>query len=186
MLLLIDNYDSFTFNLVQAFESLGMRTMVKTNDAINAEAVKALKPEGLVISPGPGRPSSAGNSESIIEAWWQKIPILGVCLGHQCIGSVFKTGLRRARPIIHGKTSLIFHTGRSLFEKIPSPFPAARYHSLSLKAVPSGFEKSAWTDSGEIMAIRHYSRPLFGLQFHPESFLTPLGNTILENFLNVL
>jgi len=186
VILIIDNYDSFTYNLVQAFETLGVTTMVKSNDLVAAKEIYALKPAGLVISPGPGRPSGAGNSNSIIAEWQQKIPILGVCLGHQCIGSVFKTGLRQARPIMHGKTSLIHHNGQALFKKIPSPFQAARYHSLSLKAVPAGFERTAWTENGEIMAIRHKNNSVFGLQFHPESFLTPLGNKILENFINVL
>tara|TARA_Y100000031_G_C8203851_1_gene377610 strand:+ start:353 stop:910 length:558 start_codon:yes stop_codon:yes gene_type:complete len=185
LILLIDNYDSFTWNLVQALEVLGEKVLVVSNDKVNSDAIQNLAPDRIVISPGPGTPDHSGNSIQIIRDWWQKIPILGVCLGHQCIGSVFGSSICPAKKILHGKTSLIHHSQNGIFEYIPSPFQAARYHSLSVNIVPNEFGKSAWTNDGEIMAIAHREKPVFGVQFHPESFLTPLGSKILENFLNV-
>ena len=185
MILLIDNYDSFTWNLVQAIEMLGENVKVVSNDQINSDAVRDINPDRIVISPGPGTPENAGNSNQLIKDWWQKKPILGVCLGHQCIASVFGSSIVQAKQILHGRTSLIHHSQARIFEYIPSPFQAARYHSLSIESVPEGFEKSAWTNDGEIMGIFHKDKPIVGVQFHPESFLTPLGSRIMENFLNV-
>lgn len=185
MILIVDNYDSFTWNLVQAIEILGEKTSVVSNNEIQSELVKEISPSKMVISPGPGAPKDAGNSSQIIKEWWKKIPILGVCLGHQCIGSVFGSSIVPAKKITHGKTSQIYHNQSGLFGNTPSPFQAARYHSLSVNTVPKKFKKSAWTNDGEIMAIAHQEKPVFGVQFHPESFLTPVGSKILENFLNV-
>ncbi|MBN4081077.1 aminodeoxychorismate/anthranilate synthase component II [Caldithrix abyssi] len=185
MILLVDNYDSFTWNLVQAMEMLGGEVLVKQNDQIDFQDVSDLKPDHIVISPGPGRPANSGNANQIIKALLDKNPILGVCLGHQCIGSILGVDVVQSKRILHGKTSLIHHDQTGLFEQVPSPFQAARYHSLSLEAVPDHFEKTAWTNDGEIMAITHKRLPVFGVQFHPESFLTPMGSKILENFLNV-
>tara|TARA_Y100000590_G_scaffold387350_1_gene460818 strand:- start:1739 stop:2290 length:552 start_codon:yes stop_codon:yes gene_type:complete len=183
MILLVDNYDSFTYNLVQAVESLGASITVKQND--DKIKLDVLAPEKIIISPGPGTPKNSGISNKIIEKAVGQIPILGVCLGHQCIGSVFGVSVRQSKQILHGKTSLIHHDHSGLFFNVPSPFQAARYHSLSLASVPIEFHKTAWTNDGEIMGIQHESLPLFGIQFHPESFLTPMGSNILENFLNV-
>jgi anthranilate synthase/aminodeoxychorismate synthase-like glutamine amidotransferase len=183
MILLIDNYDSFTWNLVQAIESLGADVMVKQNDD-NFDLEKP-NPEKIIISPGPGTPADSGNSKQIIQQFINQKPILGVCLGHQCIGSVFGVNIQQSKRILHGKTSLIHHNQTGLFNGIPSPFQGARYHSLSLDSVPNRFLKTAWTNDGEIMGIQHESLPIFGVQFHPESFLTPMGNKILENFLDV-
>lgn len=185
MILIIDNYDSFTWNLVQAIETLGGRVNVKANDKLTLINVSELNPDKIIISPGPGRPKDAGFSNQIIKNLWTNIPMLGVCLGHQCIGEVFGAKVVQSKRIVHGKTSLIHHNQDSLFKGIPSPFQGARYHSLSLNAVPKGFTGTAWTNDGEIMAIEHIKKPVFGIQFHPESFLTPMGYHILENFLNV-
>ena len=182
-ILLIDNYDSFTYNLVQAIESLDATAKVKQND--DKIDMVELSPDKVIISPGPGTPADSGNSKQIIQTCTDKMPILGVCLGHQCIGSVFGVGVKQSKRILHGKTSLIHHNHTSLFKNVPSPFKAARYHSLSLESIPEGFLKTAWTNDGEIMGIQHESLPVFGVQFHPESFLTPMGSKILENFLNV-
>jgi len=181
-LLLIDNYDSFTYNLVQLIESLGASVTVKQNDAdIN---LQELLPEKIIISPGPGTPTDAGNSKYVIQHALNKIPILGVCLGHQCIGELFGVAVQQSKRILHGKTSLIHHTNSGIFKDIPSPFQGARYHSLSLDSIPNQFMKSAWTNDGEIMGIQHDSLPVYGVQFHPESFLTPMGSKIMENFLH--
>ncbi len=163
---------------------LGTKVVVKASDQINFNDIESLKPERIIISPGPGKPSDAGNSCTIIEAFAERLPILGVCLGHQCIGAVFGANVQPAKRILHGKTSLIHHNQTDLFADLPTPFQAARYHSLAIDAVPDSFEKSAWTNDGEIMAIRHKSKPLFGVQFHPESFFTPMGSSLLENFLH--
>lgn len=181
-LLLIDNYDSFTYNLVQLVESLGVSVIVKQND--DEIILNEILPDKLIISPGPGTPDSAGNSKQVIQDCFHQIPILGVCLGHQCLGSVFGVNVKQSKRILHGKTSLIHHDYSILFTDVPSPFQAARYHSLSLESVPKGFRKTAWTNDNEIMGIQHELLPVFGVQFHPESFLTPLGSKILENFLN--
>jgi len=185
MILLVDNYDSFTWNLVQALESLGGEVLVKYHDNLNKDFITELNPSHIVISPGPGRPDPAGSTNNIIKNWWKKTPILGICLGHQYIGSVFGADIVQSRQILHGKTSLIHHRKIGIFKNIPTPFHGARYHSLSLDAVPDGFTQTAWTSDGEIMGIAHKEKQLFGLQFHPESFLTPLGSLLLENFIRV-
>ncbi|MBL51295.1 MAG: anthranilate/aminodeoxychorismate synthase component II [Candidatus Marinimicrobia bacterium] len=183
MILLIDNYDSFTYNLAQLIESFGETVQVIQNDTnINLDE---FLPEKIIISPGPGTPSESGISKQIIQEYMNKQPILGVCLGHQCIGEVFGSTVKSSQRILHGKASLIHHMNSGIFKGIPSPFQAARYHSLSLDSVPENFFKTAWTNDHEIMGIQHEALPLFGVQFHPESFLTPMGPKILENFLNV-
>lgn len=184
MILIIDNYDSFTWNLVQSIELLGKTVIVKHNDSITVSDVDKMNPSRIIISPGPGTPIDSGISVHIIHQFMHRIPILGVCLGHQCIGSVFDVGIRQSTKILHGKTSLIHHNTIGLLKGIPTPFQAARYHSLSLESVPNDFYKTAWTNDGEIMGIQHKSFNLYGVQFHPESFLTPVGSHILENFLN--
>ena len=183
MILLIDNYDSFTWNLVQCLETLGATVTVIQND-VSPDLTK-LNPDKIIISPGPGTPVDSGNSNQIIQQFMNQKPILGVCLGHQCVGSVFGVDIQQSKRILHRKTSLIHHDQSELFEAIPSPFQAARYHSLSLESVPPGFHKTSWTNDDEIMGIQHESLPIFGVQFHPESFLTPMGSKILENFLHV-
>jgi anthranilate synthase/aminodeoxychorismate synthase-like glutamine amidotransferase len=184
MILIIDNYDSFTYNLYQLFETLGAHARVAANDDITVDGIRALRPEALVISPGPKRPSDSGISREAVERFYRDIPVLGVCLGHQCIAEVFGAQTVHARSILHGKTSDVYHDGISIFRDVPSPFDAARYHSLSISGVPEDFVRSAWADDGEIMGIRHRSFPLFGIQFHPESFMTPEGALIIGNFLD--
>jgi len=184
MVLLINNYDSFTWNLVQAIEILGESVIVKDNDQILSNDISKLNPNRILISPGPGTPKDAGVSNLVIQTFWETIPILGVCLGHQCIGQIFGSKIIPSKQILHGKTSLIHHDQSGLFKNIPSPFQGARYHSLSLNTIPQNFQKSAWTNDGEIMAMAHKEKPVFGVQFHPESFLTPVGSKVLENFLN--
>ena len=183
MILLIDYFDSFTLNLVQCLETLGATVTVIQND-VSPDLTK-LNPDKIIISPGPGTPVDSGNSNQIIQQFMNQKPILGVCLGHQCIGSVFGVDIRQSKRILHGKTSLIHHNQSGLFNGIQSPFQGARYHSLSLESIPNGFHKTAWTNDDEIMGIQHESLPIFGVQFHPESFLTPMGSKILENFLHV-
>ncbi len=185
MILVIDNYDSFTWNLVQAVEHLGSGVIVKENDKITSNDIDKLNPDKIIISPGPGTPKDAGISNHIIKRYWNDIPILGICLGHQSIGEVFGSIAILSKQILHGKTSLIHHNESDLFKGIPSPFQAARYHSLSLNELPTDFTRTAWTNDHEIMAITHFDKPVFGVQFHPESFLTPMGYHIFENFLNV-
>ena len=183
MILFIDNYDSFTYNLVQAVESLGFSTMVIQND--NKINLDDLNPDKIIISPGPGKPENSGISIKVIEKAKRETPILGICLGHQCIGSVYGASICQSNEILHGQTSMIHHKKTGLFSNLPSPFQAARYHSLALESVPEKFNKTAWSNDEEIMGIQHKSLPLFGVQFHPESFLTTVGSKILENFLNV-
>lgn len=185
MLLMIDNYDSFTYNLVQYFGELGQQVRVFRNDAITLEGIAKLDPEMIVISPGPGRPRDAGISRAVIEHFKGVYPLLGVCLGHQSIGEVFGATVVRAGRIMHGKTSAVFHDGKTLFKKLPQPFDATRYHSLILKkeSLPDCFAVSAWTDQGEIMGIRHRQYLIEGIQFHPESVLTGCGRQLLGNFL---
>lgn len=200
--LLIDNDDSFTWNLWQLIESLGVRCTVRRNDEISLQEVKAMRPDRIVLSPGPGGPRDARVSLDILKAI--AFPILGVCLGHQCIAHVFggENSVERAPKVMHGKTSDIFHEGKSILRGVPSPFEGARYHSLVVTSVPEGFEMLCWTNSlGHsehelaateikmkkkkfIMGLRHKSLPLFGLQFHPESFLTEHGTTMMKNFLS--
>ena len=185
-ILMIDNYDSFTFNLVQYFGILGANIKVCRNDKISLMDIEEMKPLKIVISPGPGRPADAGISNSLIKHFYKKIPILGVCLGHQCIGEVFGAEIINSGVVVHGKTSLIYHDGKTIFKGLDNPFRAARYHSLIIKkdTIPSSFEISANTEDDIIMGIRHRKYKLEGIQFHPESFLTPLGIKILENFLS--
>ena len=185
-ILMIDNYDSFTFNLVQYFGILGAKIKVCRNDKINLSDIEEIKPLRIVISPGPGRPEDAGISNSLIKHFYKEIPILGVCLGHQCIGEVFGAEIINSGIVVHGKTSLIYHDGKTIFKGLGNPFRAARYHSLIIKkdTIPSSFEISASTEDDIIMGIRHRKYKLEGIQFHPESFLTPLGIKMLENFLS--
>ena len=183
MILIIDNYDSFTYNLYQQIEALGKKTLIFQHDKISLEKIKKLKPEKIIISPGPKRPEGAGISKAVVQEFYTKIPILGVCLGHECIGQFFGSRVIHAKKIYHGKTSKIYHDKSKLFQKIPNPFIAARYHSLVLDKVPTGFKLTAWTSNKEIMAIEHDKYPLFGIQFHTESFLTDQGDKLIHNFL---
>jgi anthranilate synthase/aminodeoxychorismate synthase-like glutamine amidotransferase len=185
MILLIDNYDSFTYNLYQLIESLGGKTQVYRNDQISISDIKRYNPEKIIISPGPKAPKNAGICEGVIREYYQKIPILGVCLGHQCLGTVFGANVIRAQRQIHGQSSNIFHGGFGIFENIPTPFQAARYHSLVIDKVPEDFILTASDKNNEIMAIQHRQLPLFGVQFHPESFMTSFGSQLMTNFLNV-
>ncbi|MBN2072850.1 MAG: aminodeoxychorismate/anthranilate synthase component II [Actinobacteria bacterium] len=186
-ILMIDNYDSFTFNLVQFLGILGENIKVRRNDRITLREIEDMAPARIVISPGPGRPVDAGISKELIRYFYQKIPILGVCLGHQCIGEVFGAEVISSGTVVHGKTSLIYHDGKTIFSGIDNPFEAARYHSLILKkdTIPSFLKVTASTDSGIVMGVRHKDFPLEGIQFHPESFLTHCGMKLLENFINL-
>ena len=185
MLLVLDNYDSFTYNLVQYFGELGADLIVKRNDEITIEEIDALKPEKICISPGPCTPREAGISNEVIRTFGPTTPILGVCLGHQCIGDVFGGAVVRAERLMHGKTSPILHDGKGVFAGLPSPFEATRYHSLIVRrdSVPDTLEVSAETAEKEIMGLRHREYPVHGVQFHPESILTPEGKGLLRNFL---
>lgn len=189
MLLLIDNYDSFTFNLARYFSELGEEVEVIRNDQISCQQIADMAPEYLVFSPGPCTPNEAGITLGAIEQFAGKIPILGVCLGHQAIGQVFGGKVIRAKHIMHGKTSMLEHQSQGLFENVPNPFQATRYHSLILESqsLPDELIPTAWCNQfsePELMALRHRSLPVYGVQFHPESLLTPNGHTILQNFLN--
>lgn len=186
MILLIDNYDSFVYNLAQYVGELGWQPEVYRNDAITPDQIEELQPTHIVISPGPGTPLDAGVSNDVISRFGGVIPILGVCLGHQCIGQSYGGEIVRAEPPMHGKTSLLHHDGRTVFTDVPSPFPGGRYHSLIIErdTCPSCLEVSAWTDEGVIMGVRHNKYVVEGIQFHPESILTDVGHAILENFLN--
>ena len=183
MILVIDNYDSFTYNLVQLIESLGYETKVFANDQITVNDIKNMKPEKIIISPGPGTPEDAGISIAVVKHFYKKIPILGVCLGHQCIGVYFGANLIHAKKIMHGKTSAVRHGSKGLFQNMPNEFTVARYHSLAIDDVKSPLRVTARSEDGTIMAIEHENYPVFGVQFHPESFLTQDGETILRNFL---
>lgn len=185
MILVIDNYDSFVYNLVQYLEELGKKTEVYRNDKISLLEIEKREPEAIVISPGPGRPENAGMSNQIIEHFASRIPILGVCLGHQSIAQVFGAKIVRARNLMHGKTSLVYHYGKDIYQGIENPFLATRYHSLIIKndTLPDCLIKTAWTDQEEIMGIRHRECPVWGMQFHPESILTEVGKKLLKNFL---
>ena len=187
MLLMIDNYDSFVYNLVQYFGELKQKVIVFRNDAITIEKIKQLNPSHIVISPGPGRPEDAGISCEVIKKFTGDIPILGVCLGHQCIGYVYGGRIVKAERLMHGKTSLIYHKRAGIYKGIPSPFIATRYHSLIIKkgSLPQEIVVDAWTEEGEIMGIRHKKHKLFGVQFHPEAVLTEYGKAILKNFLSL-
>lgn len=187
MLLVIDNYDSFTYNLVQYLGELGEEISVFRNDQISLSEIEEKHPTKIVISPGPGTPKDAGISIEVVRKFGGKIPILGVCLGHQAIGEAFGGIVIRADRLMHGKTSIISHDGRTIYTKLPIRFEATRYHSLILQkeTLPDLFEISAWTDEGEIMGIRHKSLLVEGVQFHPESILTGVGKDLLRNFLGL-
>ncbi len=187
MILMIDNYDSFTYNLVQYFGELGADLKVYRNDALSLEDIVSMKPEKIVISPGPGGPKDAGLSVAIIKNFSDKLPILGVCLGHQCLGYAFGGKIVRAKNIMHGKTSMINHDNKGIFKGLSNPFEATRYHSLLVekKTLPDCFEIIASTDQGEIMGMKHKKYSLWGVQFHPESILTKEGMSILKNFLEI-
>ncbi len=184
-MLLIDNYDSFTYNLVQAFAAMGASVMVYRNDAISVDESVALEPTHLVISPGPGRPEDAGVSLEMIGAWAGKLPILGVCLGHQSIVQQHGGEIVRAERLMHGKTSMVKHDGKTIFEGISNPFEVGRYHSLCAEeeTLPDELVITAQTERGEIMGVRHKTLPIEGVQFHPESVLTPEGDTLMANFM---
>jgi para-aminobenzoate synthetase component 2 len=187
MILLIDNYDSFTYNLVQYLGELGGRCKVVRNDQVSVPEIETLEPTHLVVSPGPCTPSEAGISEAAIQTLAGRLPILGVCLGHQCIGSAFGGRVIRADRLMHGKSSLIHHDGRTIFQKLPVPFQAIRYHSLLIerKSLPDCLEISAETPEGEIMGVRHKRFVIEGVQFHPESIMTQEGKLLLKNFLTM-
>lgn len=185
MLLMIDNYDSFTYNLVQAIGSLGQEVVVARNDRITPQALLALKPTALILSPGPGRPENAGNMPEIVALTVGKLPILGICLGHQMLAQRFGGRIVTAERIVHGKATKIQHDDKTIFHDLPNPFAAGRYHSLLVDAheLPADLEVSAWSADGEIMGLRHKTLRLEGVQFHPESILTPDGTRLLANFL---
>lgn len=188
MLLLIDNYDSFTFNLVQFFGDLGVDCVVKRNDALEVDDVLALRPEAVVLSPGPCTPNEAGICLNLVQAAAQaRLPLLGVCLGHQAIGQAFGGQVVRAPEPVHGKTSPVFHENSDLFTGLPNPFVATRYHSLIVQraTLPSCLHPTAWTEDGIIMGLRHVDLPIYGVQFHPESIATSHGHDILANFLRL-
>jgi anthranilate synthase component II len=187
MVLVIDNYDSFTFNLVQYLGEMGVAMQVHRNDQITLDQITRLAPERILISPGPCSPRESGLSNDILRAWAGKVPLLGVCLGHQCIGHVFGANVVVNYRMMHGKTSPIHHDGRELFAGLPNPFAATRYHSLVIErdSLPECLELTAWTEEGEIMGVRHKTLPIWGVQFHPESILTENGRQILANFLKL-
>ncbi len=188
MILMLDNYDSFTYNVVQYLGELGADLHVYRNDAVTVEQVRKLRPRGIVLSPGPGRPENAGIMNDLIREMAGHIPILGICLGHQAIGQVFGGTIGYAPTLMHGKTSDVFHDGSTLFKLVPSPFVATRYHSLVIDpaTLPKAFKVTGWTSDKVIMAIEHREMPIFGVQFHPESILTTEGKKILGNFLEAL
>ncbi|MCI0531084.1 MAG: aminodeoxychorismate/anthranilate synthase component II [candidate division Zixibacteria bacterium] len=187
MILIIDNYDSFTYNLVQYVGELGLVPTVFRNDEIDIERAEALNPSHLIISPGPGTPNEAGISNLLIGEMSRKIPVLGVCLGHQCLAQVFGGTVSRAERVVHGKTSDIYHNSKDLFVGLPNPFSATRYHSLIVReeSLPDSLEVTAHTNEGEIMGLKLRGYPVFGVQFHPESVLTTQGKRILQNFLSL-
>jgi anthranilate synthase/aminodeoxychorismate synthase-like glutamine amidotransferase len=185
MLVVIDNYDSFTYNLVQYFGDIGGEVKVFRNDMISVAELADMQPQQIVISPGPGAPIEAGISKDVITQLGDRIPILGVCLGHQCIGEVFGGRVVRAGRLMHGKTSWVYHNGDALFHNVPNPFEATRYHSLIVEDLPACLTVTGFTEEGEVMALRHREAPIFGVQFHPESILTQHGKTILKNFIEI-
>jgi len=187
MHLLIDNYDSFTYNIVQGLGELGARVEVHRNDRIDAARAEALQPASLIISPGPGTPDDAGVSIELIRHFAGRVPILGVCLGHQCIVQAFGGRIERAVRVMHGKVSNVYHDGRTIYDGLSNPFTATRYHSLIAREehLPEGIEVSAYTSDGEIMGVRLKGQPVEGVQFHPESILTPEGQRLLANFLRL-
>jgi anthranilate synthase/aminodeoxychorismate synthase-like glutamine amidotransferase len=183
--LVVDNYDSFVYNLVQYLGELGADPVVHRDDAITLGDVERIRPDGILISPGPGTPADAGLSNDVIRTWAERVPIFGVCLGHQCIGEVYGGIVSRAPEVVHGKTSTVHHDGAGLFTDLPAPLEATRYHSLIVErdSVPDCLEISAWTDDGLVMGLRHRSLPVEGVQFHPESVLTDAGHDLVRNFL---
>jgi anthranilate synthase component 2 len=187
MILVIDNYDSFTYNLVHYLNELGAETRVYRNDALTADEALALKPQAILLSPGPCTPNEAGVCLEVLAKAPRDLPILGVCLGHQAMGQAEGGDVIRAKTLLHGKTDAMTHTGEGLFKDIPSPFTATRYHSLAIDrtTLPDTLEVTAWTADGEIMGVRHKDRPLYGVQFHPESIATEYGHEMLANFLDL-
>lgn len=185
MIVLIDNYDSFTYNLAQAFGQLGADIHVYRNDALTLDQLEAMRPTHIIISPGPGDPDDGGISLDVIRQLGPHIPTLGVCLGHQCIGQAYGGEVKRAPRLMHGKTSMIYHRGSPLYTGVPNPFEATRYHSLIVEEanLPSSLKVTAFTEQGEVMGLRHVEYPVVGVQFHPESILTGYGPRILQNFL---
>jgi anthranilate synthase/aminodeoxychorismate synthase-like glutamine amidotransferase len=188
MILMIDNYDSFTYNLVQYLGQLGCDVAVHRNDEITLEEIEAMAPEAIFLSPGPCTPKEAGVTVEVIRRFHERIPIMGICLGHQAIGYAFGAEVVRAEKLMHGKTSPVFNDGRSIFKGLPNPFTAGRYHSLLVQrdTLPPFLEVSAETEEGEVMGLRHRHYPIEGVQFHPESVLTPNGKRILKNFLEMV
>jgi len=187
MILVIDNYDSFTYNLVHYLNELGAQTLVRRNDALSVQEAIGLKPEAVLLSPGPCTPDDAGICLPLLQGAPEDMPILGVCLGHQSIGQAYGGEVVRAKSIMHGKTSEIHHNGKGVFKGLPNPFTATRYHSLAVKRenLPDELEVTAWTDDSEIMGFQHKSRPVYGVQFHPESIATEGGHQLLANFLDL-
>jgi len=183
VILLVDNYDSFTYNLAHLFQELGADVVVRRNDEITADGAEALSPSHLVVSPGPGRPEEAGVTPEILRRLSVRVPTLGVCLGHQAIVQVYGGEVGQAQKLVHGKATMVDHDGRGIFDGLPSDFLAGRYHSLAATSVPDVFEVSATAADGEVMAVRHTKLPIDGVQFHPESVLTPHGRDIARNFL---
>ena len=183
---MVDNYDSFTYNLAHLLEELGAEVMVRRSDAITPEEAQALTPDRLVVSPGPGRPIGAGRSMELILTLGVTTPTLGVCLGHQAIVEAFGGEVGRAKALVHGKASRVRHDGRGIFAGLPPEIEAGRYHSLAAARVPDELQATAWTDDGEVMGVRHSTLPIEGVQFHPESVLTPDGRRMLENFLDTV
>ena len=188
MLLMIDNYDSFTYNLYQYLSELGATVVTIRNDKTTIDEVSSMSPDGIIISPGPCTPREAGISNQVIKSFGSYMPILGVCLGHQCIGDVYGATVDRADEIRHGKTSMVNHNNTGIFTGLPNPFEAIRYHSLEVyrDTIPDSLEVTAWTDHGMVMGLRHKEYPVEGVQFHPESILTPVGHDLLQNFLNLV
>jgi len=188
MLLMIDNYDSFTYNLYQYLSELGATVVTIRNDKTTIDEVSSMSPDGIIISPGPCTPREAGISNQVIKSFGSYKPILGVCLGHQCIGDVYGATVDRADEIRHGKTSMVNHNNTGIFTGLPNPFEAIRYHSLEVyrDTIPDSLEVTAWTDQGMVMGLRHKEYPVEGVQFHPESILTPVGHDLLQNFLNLV
>jgi para-aminobenzoate synthetase component 2 len=187
MILVVDNYDSFTYNLVQHLGELGAQITVFRNDQFTLGDVEDLKPDHIVVSPGPCTPNEAGMSNEVIRSFGSRIPIFGVCLGHQCIGAVFGGIVSRAPRVMHGKTSMIHHNEKTIFAEIPNPFEATRYHSLIVEreGLPDVLEITAWNEEGLIMGLKHKDLPVWGVQFHPESILTPCGKKLLKNFISI-